>query len=84
MFFTKIMFEALAGDGYTGDVAIDDVNIMDACPCVQTIPDTPTTTTMATAVLGSSAFVTTDSASPSSLPPIVTSLPTLQSTSTTG
>ena len=80
MFFTKIMFEALAGDGYTGDVAIDDVNIMDACPCVQTIPDTPTTTTMATAVLGSSAFVT----SPSSLPPIVTSLPTLQSTSTTG
>ncbi|VDI19167.1 Hypothetical predicted protein [Mytilus galloprovincialis] len=33
----KVIFEGIAGDGYTGDIAIDDIQLMDACPCPDSI-----------------------------------------------
>ncbi|XP_052089212.1 MAM and LDL-receptor class A domain-containing protein 2-like [Mytilus californianus] len=42
----KVIFEGIAGDGYTGDIAIDDIQLMDACPCPDSIP-TPGPSTIA-------------------------------------
>ncbi|CAG2200379.1 MAM and LDL-receptor class A domain-containing protein 2 [Mytilus edulis] len=42
----KVIFEGIAGDGYTGDIAIDDIQLMDACPCPESI-HTPGPSTIA-------------------------------------
>ena len=29
----KVVFEGVTGDGYTGDIALDDVQLNFKCPC---------------------------------------------------
>ncbi|XP_071136388.1 MAM and LDL-receptor class A domain-containing protein 1-like [Mytilus edulis] len=59
----KVIFEGIAGDGYTGDIAIDDIQLMDACPCPDSI-HTPGPSTIAP--------LSTESQTDSTTPPSVT------------